>query len=54
MSFYHIRKQHRLRKFQSRVLRKIFGPEKDDVNGNGEDFVKMSFMALTPHQTLYG
>jgi hypothetical protein len=29
-----LREEHRLRVFKSRVLRKIFGPKRDDVIGN--------------------
>jgi hypothetical protein len=28
-----LRKEHRLRVFENRVLRKIFGPERDEVTG---------------------
>jgi hypothetical protein len=28
-----LRKGHRLRVFENRVLRRIFGPKRDDVNG---------------------
>jgi len=29
----HLREERRLRVFESRVLRRIFGPEKDEVTG---------------------
>jgi hypothetical protein len=28
-----LRKKHRLRMFENRVLRKIFGPKRDEVTG---------------------
>ena len=42
-----MRKKHRPRVFENRVLRKIFGPEGDEVTGNGEDYIKGCFMACT-------
>jgi hypothetical protein len=47
-----LRKKHRLRVFENRVLRKILGPKRDEVKGvmrrlhNEELF--------TPHQILFG
>jgi hypothetical protein len=29
-----LREEHRLRAFENRVLRKIFGPKRDEVKGN--------------------
>jgi hypothetical protein len=29
-----LREEHRLRVFENRVLRRIFGPKRDDVTGN--------------------
>jgi hypothetical protein len=40
--------EHRLRVFENRVLRKIFGPEKDEVTGSGEDYITRSFVICTP------
>jgi hypothetical protein len=31
-----LREKHRLRLFDNRVLRRIFGPKRDGVTGNGE------------------
>jgi len=37
--------EHRLRVFENRVLRKIFGPKRDKVtNGHGAECVMSSFM----------
>jgi hypothetical protein len=30
----YVRKEHRLRLFENRVLRRIFGPKRDEVTGN--------------------
>jgi hypothetical protein len=31
------------------VLRRIFGPKRDEVTGSGEDFITSSFLICTPH-----
>jgi len=41
--------KYRLRVFQNRMLRKIFGSKRDEVTGNGEGVV-----IYTPHQILFG
>jgi hypothetical protein len=46
--------ERRLRVFENRVLRRIFGPKKEDVTESGEDYVTTSFMICTPHQRLFG
>jgi hypothetical protein len=33
MYIYTLRKEHRLRVFENRVLRRIFGPKRDEVTG---------------------
>jgi hypothetical protein len=48
-----LREGHRLMVFKNRVLRKIFGPKRDEVIEGGEDYI-MSFMICTPHQILCG
>jgi len=40
-----LREEHRLRVFKNTVLRKIFGPKKDEVTGSGEDCI-MKFYDL--------
>jgi hypothetical protein len=37
-----LREERRLRVFQNRVLRIIFGPKRDEVTGNGEDYIVKS------------
>jgi len=36
------------------VLRRIFGPKRDEVKGNGESYIKMSIMSSSLHQILFG
>jgi len=48
-----LREELRLRVFENRVLRRIFGPEKDDVTGSGENYRTRSLMIGTAHQILY-
>jgi hypothetical protein len=36
--------------FENRVLRKIFGPKKDEVTEGGEGYITRNFMICTPHQ----
>jgi hypothetical protein len=45
---------HRLRVFENRVLRRIFGPTRDEVTGNGESCSVGSFIICTHHQILLG
>jgi hypothetical protein len=41
--------------FEIKVLRKIFGPKRDEVTGGGEDdYITRSFKICTPHQALFG
>jgi hypothetical protein len=46
-----LREEHRLRVFENRVLRRIFGPKRDDVTGFGENCIMRSFITCTPRQT---
>jgi hypothetical protein len=41
--------EHRLRVFENRVLRRIFGPKRDDVTGG--NCIMRSFITCTPPQT---
>jgi hypothetical protein len=45
-----IREEHRLRVFESRVLRNISGLKRDEVTGNGENCITRSFMIYTLRQ----
>ena len=44
--------ERRLRVFENRVLRRIFGPKRDDVTGNGENYMKRSLGICTPSPIL--
>jgi len=48
------REERRLRVFENRVLRTIFGPKRDEVTGSGEDYIMRSLMICTPHPILFG
>jgi hypothetical protein len=37
-----LREERRLRVFENRVVRRIFGPKRDDVTGNGENYIMRS------------
>jgi hypothetical protein len=49
-----LREEHGLRVFENGVLRRIFGPKRDEVMGNGENCKMGSFMICTHHQILLG
>jgi hypothetical protein len=34
-----LREERRLRVFENRVLRRIFGPKRDEVRGNEENYI---------------
>jgi hypothetical protein len=37
-----LKEERRLRVFENRVLRRIFGPKRDEITGDGENYVKRS------------
>jgi hypothetical protein len=43
-----LRDEHRLRVFENRVLRRKYGPKKDEVTGSGENYIMRSLMICTP------
>jgi hypothetical protein len=45
-----LKKEHRLRVFENRLLRRIFGPEGDEVTGGGEICITRSFVICTLRQ----
>jgi hypothetical protein len=49
-----LREERRLRVFENRVLRRIFGPKRDEVTGNGKNYIMRSLMICTAHQILFG
>jgi len=49
-----LREVHRLRVFENRVLRRVFGPKRDEVTGNGENYIMRSLVISTPYRILCG
>jgi len=49
-----LREERKLRVFENRVLRRIFGPRRDEVRGNGGNCITRSQMICTPHPILCG
>jgi hypothetical protein len=45
-----LREEHRLRVFENRVLRRIFGPKRDEVTENIENCIMRSFVICTLRQ----
>jgi hypothetical protein len=37
-----LKEERRLRVFENRVLRRIFGPKREGVRGNGENYIMTS------------
>jgi hypothetical protein len=49
-----LKKEHWLRVFENRVLRRIFRPKRKEVAEDGEDCIMRSFVTCTLHQILLG
>ena len=49
-----LREEHRLRVFENRVLRRIFGPRRDGVTGERRKYIMRSLMICTVHPILCG
>ena len=49
-----LREERRLRVFENRVLRRVFGPKRDEVTGNGENYIMKSLVIGTPYRILCG
>ena len=49
-----LREERRLRVFENRVLRRVFGPKRDEVTGNGRNYIMMSLMVCAAHRILCG
>ena len=47
------REERRLRVFENRALRRIFGSRRDEVTGNGENYIMSSLMICTLHPILF-
>ena len=46
--------EHRLRVFENRVLRRIFGPKMDEVPEDWRKVHNKELIICTPHTKLYG
>jgi len=44
----------RLRVFENRVLRRVFGPKRDEVTRDGENYIMRSLGIFTPYPILCG
>jgi hypothetical protein len=40
--------------FENRVLRRVFGPKRDEVTGNGENYIMRILMICIPHPIFFG
>ena len=49
-----LRKERRVRGFENRVLRRVFGPKRDEVRGNGENYTMRSLVICTTYPVLCG
>ena len=49
-----LREELRLRVFENRVLKRVFGPKRDEVTGNGENYIMRSLVICTPCPILCG
>ena len=47
-----LRDERRLRVFENRLLRRVFGPKRDEVTGNGENYIMRSLVICTPYPIL--
>jgi hypothetical protein len=48
-----LRKEHKLRVFENTVRRRLFGPKRDEITGEWEDYITRSSMICTHHQILF-
>jgi len=49
-----LREERRLRVFENSMLRRIFGPKRDEVIGSGENYIMRSLMICTAHPIFFG
>ena len=49
-----LREERRLKVFENRVLRRVYGPKRDEVTENGENYIMMSLVICTPYPILCG
>jgi hypothetical protein len=44
-----MRDNHRLRDIENRLLRRIFGPKRDEEQGSGSGYIMINLMICTAH-----
>jgi hypothetical protein len=44
-----LREEHRLRVFENRVLRRLFGPKRDEVTDEWRNYIMRSLLTLTKY-----
>jgi len=49
-----LREEPRLRVFDIRVLRRIFGPRRNEVTGESKNYIMRSLMICTLHPIFFG
>jgi hypothetical protein len=49
-----LREECRLKVFENSVLRRVFGPKRDELTGNGENYIMRSLKICTPYPILCG
>ena len=49
-----LREERRLRVFENRVMRRIFGPKRDEVTGEWRNYIMRNLMICTAQQILFG
>ena len=49
-----VREERKLWVFENMVLRRIFGPKRDEATGNGKNYLMRSSMICTAHPILFG
>jgi hypothetical protein len=49
-----LREECRLRVFENKVLRRIFGPKRAKEQGSGENYKMRNLIICTPHRILFG
>jgi len=49
-----LREERRPRVFENKVLKRVFGPKRDEVTGNGDNYIMRSIGIFTPYPILCG
>jgi hypothetical protein len=49
-----LKEERRLRVFENRALKRMFGHKRVEVRGNGVNYIMRSLMVCTAHPILFG